>query len=162
MPIARIVATEILQHRQRLDVLPRILMERLWLSLRVTSQELTGGIKGDMPVLTGRARSGWGQWTPQDIVAENPEANSGDAVYQEDKSQLTIIQGTNVPYVSYLNAGSSTQAPAGFIDLNVEHARRNMRARAQDIGFEVVNSTLRRGGAEQLSMWGLRGLPREA
>ena len=51
-------------------------------------------------------------------------AEPGDAVWEEKDNGLTIVQGSNVPYIEDLNAGHSKQAPAGFLDRAEEHAVR--------------------------------------
>lgn len=66
-------------------------------------------VKEDMPVDTGRARASWGHW-------DGSAGEAGDGHWEESDNGLTIEQGTNVDYVPFLNAGSSRQAPAGFID----------------------------------------------
>ena len=70
-------------------------------------------IKRDMPVDTGRARASWGHW---DSSANSPDSTPADAHYEETDAGLTIVQGSNVPYIEQLNEGHSQQAPAGFID----------------------------------------------
>ena len=70
-------------------------------------------IKRDMPVDTGRARASWGHW---DSSANSPDSTPADAHYEEMDAGLTIVQGSNVPYIEQLNEGHSQQAPAGFID----------------------------------------------
>lgn len=89
-------------------------------ALRGNSLLVEGIIKSDMPVDTGRARASWGHWTPG-AIANAPEAykngaDESDAVWQESPDGMQITQGTNVPYVEDLNAGSSQQMGAGFID----------------------------------------------
>lgn len=133
----RIDATEVVRHGRQLNGLPNFLRGRLWTSLRVTSMELVRAIKGDMPVDSGRARSSWGQWSPEDIAKPNDEAKPSDAHYEEDKGDLSIEQGSNVPYISKLNDGHSQQAPAGFIDRNVDTAKRVMNERAARITMET-------------------------
>lgn len=59
-------------------------------------------IKQTMPVDTGRARASWG--------------HGRESIWQSDNGGLSITQGSNVPYIVFLNAGHSTQAPNGFID----------------------------------------------
>ena len=70
-------------------------------------------IKRDMPVDTGRARASWGHW---DSSANSPDSTPADAHYEETDAGLTIVQGSNVPYIEQLNEGHSQQAPAGFVD----------------------------------------------
>jgi len=85
-------------------------------------------VKSEMPVDTGRARASWGHWTPGDADLgryDNP-ASPNDAAWKEEDGGLSIEQGTNVEYVTYLNDGHSAQAPAGFIDRAEEIANQEL------------------------------------
>ena len=77
-----------------------------------------------MPRRTGRAAASWGHWAPGLLRADAKGASPGDAVWEEKDNGLTIVQGSNVPYIENLNAGHSKQAPAGFLDRAEEHAMR--------------------------------------
>ncbi len=90
-------------------------------------------VKRDMPVLTGRAKAGWGRYTPEDLVMPNPASRPFDAVWLVSEKGWSIRQGTNVPYTEYLNAGHSQQAPAGFIDRNFAFAVEDMRHRMRGL-----------------------------
>lgn len=92
--------------------------------LRETSLATERRVKEEMPVDTGRARASWGHWTPGMLRAHAKGASPGDAVWEEKDNGLTIVQGSNVPYIENLNAGHSKQAPAGFLDRAEEHAVR--------------------------------------
>jgi hypothetical protein len=82
------------------------------------AEGLCADIKQAMPVDTGRARAGWGKYTPGMLVRSDPKNQSvaSDAVWIVSPKGWSIRQGTNVPYTKYLNEGHSQQAPAGFID----------------------------------------------
>lgn len=83
-----------------------------WDILRQVSFALEGSIKGKTPVDKGRARASWGHggWEP------------GDSIWIEDEGKLTITQGSGVVYYPALNAGHSTQAPAGFVEMEAGRA----------------------------------------
>ena len=72
-------------------------------NVREVSLDTVRDVKIQMPVDTGRARASWG----------SPEA---EGIWEIEDGGFTIVQGTNVEYVEYLNEGHSKQAPAGFID----------------------------------------------
>ena len=75
-------------------------------------------IKTEMPVDTGRARASWGHADAGLLLKPNPYATPLlDAVWDELDEGLTIVQGSNVPYIEFLNNGHSAQAPAGFLDV---------------------------------------------
>jgi hypothetical protein len=106
---------------------------------RVVAEDAEGlcaDIKSAMPVDTGRAKAGWGKYTPEDLTRNEPKnaSSEGDAIWIVSPKEWSIRQGTNVWYTRVLNEGSSQQAPAGFIDAKfaiwrekmLEHVR-NMR-----------------------------------
>ena len=82
------------------------------------AEGLCADIKIGMPVDSGRARAGWGKYTPGDLTRSDPTnvSREDDAVWVVSPKAWSIRQGTRVPYTKYLNEGSSQQAPAGFID----------------------------------------------
>lgn len=63
-----------------------------------------------MPFRTGRAKASWGN------VPAPPPALPDDGIWEVKDGGFTIVQGSNVEYIVYLNEGSSSQQPAGFID----------------------------------------------
>lgn len=102
-------------------------------ALKAASFAVEKRVKLSMPVDTGRARTSWGHWTPADVrggtrvskahtsgglkrAAAKGMPNASDPVWEEADNGLTITQGSNVPYIEYLNNGHSRQAPAGFLD----------------------------------------------
>lgn len=93
---------------------PAKLRRLLWTRLRIVSFNAERYIKIRMPVDTGRARASWGH-------ASAP-AEPGDGVWVENEEELSIEQGSNLEYIGALNEGSSQQAPAGFIDAEIERA----------------------------------------
>lgn len=87
------------------------------LIVRKVSQDAMRRIKIRMPVDTGRAQNDW-----------------GTSIYEVTDGGMTIEQGTKLGYVEYLNEGSSTQAPAGFIDAEAQRALENL---ANELGDDV-------------------------
>lgn len=87
---------------------------RIWEAIRRASFLAERNIKIRMPVDTGRARASWGH-------DEGP-LGTGFGIWEEDEQGLSLTQGTKLEYVEYLNEGSSSQAPAGFIDVEAERA----------------------------------------
>ena len=84
-------------------------------TLRGISFSVEKQIKITMPKDTGRARASWGHWTSGDLTRRAKNASPADAEYSDNG--LSIKQGSNVPYIEFLNRGHSQQAPAGFIDM---------------------------------------------
>lgn len=91
--------------------------------LREVSLATERRVKEEMPVDTGRARASWGHWAPGHLRAHARTASPEDSVWDDQKDDgLTIVQGSNVPYIEQLNAGHSQQATRGFIDRAEERA----------------------------------------
>lgn len=86
-----------------------IARRRIWTQVRVASFNAERYIKIAMPVDTGRARSSWGH-------NGGGASTSAESIWQENEAALVIRQGSRVDYIEPLNEGTSTQAPAGFID----------------------------------------------
>ena len=89
--------------RNVLRVVPRVVKKHAFVAKRK--------VKTDMPRDTGRARASWGEPFPSNFNSE-----PGDGIWEVKDNGWTIEQGFNVEYVPALNAGTSMQAPAGFID----------------------------------------------
>lgn len=85
-------------------------------AVREASFAVEKRVKIEMPVDTGRARASWGHWQAGDLFSPNKDAGPDDALWEEQDDGLTIVQGSNVPYIEMLNNGHSRQAPAGFLD----------------------------------------------
>lgn len=98
--------------------LPKKLKARIWTRIRVVSFSAERMIKLLMPVDTGRARASWGH--------SSAPASKGEGIWEEDKSLLTLVQGSRVEYIEALNEGHSKQAPAGFIDAEQRRAQQDL------------------------------------
>lgn len=81
------------------------------------------------PVDTGRARANWQVSIDTEITTETGSTNfqaqmaANQNTIKSYKNGALIIQN-NVPYISKLNAGSSAQAPAGFVQRALQAAAR--------------------------------------
>jgi hypothetical protein len=115
-----------------------ILFNKLWSAVRGVSFTLERRIKVEMPVDTGRARASWGHWSSG---ARNAESSPADAVWKEDKKNLSTEQGSNVDYVERLNSGHSKQAPRGFIDAAERDAQRRLEAAVDSIIAEYMRQS---------------------
>lgn len=80
----------------------------VWDEILATAFDAERQVKLEMPVDTGRARASWGHSTPP--------ADAGDGIWEEDRDNYTVVEGSEVEYIPRLNEGWSQQAPAGFID----------------------------------------------
>lgn len=119
-------ARQLVQESERAAELSASLRERAWVRVRVVSFDAERAIKIAMPVRTGRARGSWGHSTPPALPTEG--------IWLEDRLSLAITQGSRVGYITRLNEGSSSQAPAGFIDAaEVRAANRLVELLADDI-----------------------------
>jgi hypothetical protein len=84
--------------------------------------ELYGSVIGDTPVDTGRARGNW-QTTvgaPKDGEIEKRTMASARAEVAANLGQLgdTVYMTNNLPYIEFLEEGSSKQAPIGMVRRN--------------------------------------------
>ncbi len=83
------------------------------------------------PVRTGRARSNWNASLERADLSTRPtDGTSGDKALQrgagiirQAKDGQSIFISNNLPYIQVLNAGSSKQAPAGFIERAYDEAK---------------------------------------
>lgn len=103
-----------------------LIKQSVYDSLETTSMRILNQIKDQMPKDTWRATRSWGKDSGFGGNAKNP-FNPGDPVWETNwrgsrtrYNEIWILQDTNLPYIEALNAGSSTQAPAGFIEAIVE------------------------------------------
>jgi hypothetical protein len=95
--------------------------------VEAVSRETVRKIKSIMPVDTGRARATWGIFTPQHIVYFTPRnlPMPDESIWEVSGDGLSITQGADLRdynYIDELNAGSSKQAPAMFLDVAAEQA----------------------------------------
>lgn len=103
------------------------LAKRVNLTRKLVVQKMTADIWTKLtyrtPVDTGRARASWNiaQGAPNTSVP--PEAKKGEKIPTPTMPSLDQIDGTqpvfvtsNVEYMTYLNEGTSKQAPAKFIE----------------------------------------------
>ncbi len=89
--------------------------------------KVLGQVKIAMPVDTGAARARWG----------TPGAAGG--LWEVLDDGLTVIQGAQLlpfEYIERLNEGSSTQAPAGFLDTIAYKAEEELD---QEIGQDATD-----------------------
>ena len=90
------------------------------------------GLQADLtentPVRTGRARS---NWLPSFSAPRNSssESTGGSPMINFSGYALgdKIFLANNLPYIGRLNAGSSKQAPAGFVDDAILRAKRSAK-----------------------------------
>jgi len=85
----------------------------------------SGPSKG-MPIDLGRAVSSWGHWTPGLLRSKEGADAAGMAVWEVKDDGFTIEQGSNLAYIDALNDGSSSQSPAGFLDLAEEQGNKEL------------------------------------
>jgi hypothetical protein len=85
------------------------------------------------PVKTGRARANWragvGAAPAEEVPAPSSPGGGVQEALDQARSVVASYQGgseihitNNLPYIGRLNAGHSSQAPAGFVELAVVRA----------------------------------------
>lgn len=113
--------------------------------------EIDKELRKTTPVDTGNARA---NWVPSvGSPAPNGDRKAGSAAvlgYQLDQGALFVSNG--VPYIRYLNAGSSVKAPALFVEAAVDEALSRVQAKyGQAVNLDrntIIGSMA--GGAEYL------------
>ncbi len=78
-------------------------------NIRISAFSAMRMIKIRMPVDTGAARASWG-------------SEGAGGIMEFPDNGMTNIQGSTLGYIDELNNGHSSQAPAGFLDVEQEKA----------------------------------------
>ena len=96
--------------------------DQTWEVIQETSKHVRTLIQMRMPVEYGDAAGRWGN---PSYTMKRPRYGgaAGQGIWQEDRLNMAITQGAELEpyeYIERLNEGSSTQAPAGFIDTAAE------------------------------------------
>ncbi len=126
-----------------------VVRETVWDGTLQIAEAMEGEIKEAMPVDTGRAKASWGRFTPGDLVKGSKRitksktgkrvrfrtgpglqseaiqiASAADAIWVENEGQMSILQGTEVPYTVYLEQGHAEGRghPGAFIQRAFENA----------------------------------------
>ena len=99
-------------------------------TLRKIALDVDQDLVNNTPVDTGRAKGNWlvGVNSVKTAIVEK-EDKSGSGAILEGASEIKKAEFgdvihiiNNLPYINKLNDGSSTQAPAGFVESAVERA----------------------------------------
>ena len=123
--------------------------------------ELVANLVEATPVDTGWARANWvgSVGAPFDGVdgepAKHGEATTAGelqktgqaAVLAYGVAQGDVYVSNNVPYINRLDLGSSTQAPAGFVETAISEALATVSSRFAGLTFEAAASDLFDAGA---------------
>lgn len=100
---------------------------------------------GGTPVDTNHARANWVPSIGAPYTGESDGTSDGQhaagvaAVVSYRPSDGPLFVSNNVPYIAYLNMGSSTQAPAGFVERCIDEAEATIQARfglSLEVGIE--------------------------
>jgi len=112
-----------------------------------TAKEALYRIVLTTPVKTGKARSNWrvshGKRTTAVIdtygaeIAADMAISKGVQKINETPPKTDILLNNNVDYIQELNRGSSTQAPAGFIEAAVVNALAYVEEHAHELLKDV-------------------------
>lgn len=105
--------------KQDLDKAYKVkVIEVLEKSVRAVALVVDTTLVNTTPVDTGRARSNWmpSLNVPNVRIVEPGDITSVDTVFSKYKIGDTILITNSLPYIKFLNAGSSRKAPAGFVE----------------------------------------------
>lgn len=100
--------------------------------MRETAIRAADNIAAATPVDTGRARANWNlsAGTP-DLTTTEGTSRQGYDAEQITGTEKELFISNGLPYIEKLNEGSSTQAPANFVELGVMLAKRQAEAAAK-------------------------------
>lgn len=120
---------------RRIRLRGRQVEERSGKLLRETALRILTQVVQSTPVDTGRARGNWQVTVDSPVSSEITRLDkvggstvaSGQANMASARSGNTIYISNNVPYIGRLNEGSSSQAPAGFVELAIRTAIAGVR-----------------------------------
>lgn len=130
--------TNLLQFQKRVSKFARDLPDSKVVPFqkRVAIQALRGFVQRT-PVDEGRARGGWqlevGSPPPSQVdrTSQGAIGEEDPGLVAEETSKLAALRRwqivyvvNNVPYIIYLDEGSSSQAPAGIVDVTVAEIQR--------------------------------------
>ena len=110
--------------------------ERLF---RSSALAIFRGVILGTPVDEGRARGNWQASVHAPITKETETKDKGghstiskaESVTGSAKLGDVVYLANNLPYIGKLNSGSSTQAPAMFVEANVKRVRDNLNKRGK-------------------------------
>ena len=93
--------------------------------------DVTANLIETTPVDTGHARANWvpsiGQPSRSEQASAAAQVSGQAAVATAREIAQPVYVSNNVPYITRLNEGSSTQAPAGFIQRAIRRAIKMQR-----------------------------------
>lgn len=102
-------------------------------AIKMLVLEIVRELKRSTPVDTGHARRNWiaSVGTPNDLEAIDDKRQQAGiaAVLSYHLGHGSIWVANVVPYIRQLNRGSSTQRPAGFVEVSVDRAMTTVRNR---------------------------------
>lgn len=128
---------------RRLDRVADRLTSGVQRFVAILGQELAEELVPATPVDTGYARGNWrpslNAPSPVPVSVLDPTGAATIARITVTARQFrvgdTLFLVNRAPYIGRLNAGSSPQAPAGFVQESIVKARRNARSRAAREGL---------------------------
>lgn len=116
---------------QQMNQLAATVQQRVPLLTKAVAEHVVEGVARDNPVLTGQSSANWKTsiGAPDTSWDEGDNPAAGQHSVDEAKKALialaigqTVYISNNVPYIVELNQGSSTQAPAGFVETAIVNA----------------------------------------
>ena len=106
--------------------------------IKVLAVNITANLVERTPVDTGWAKSNWIPSVGESVSSpQGSKENVGQAAAAQAGGQARVLGyklnngnvfiANNVPYISRLNDGHSNQAPAGFVQVEIEQGIRELR-----------------------------------
>lgn len=111
--------------------------------MRAGAMEATGRIMQRTPVDTGRARANWNASVDEADGSVNEAATDSASKQAQGQALAASVQfadgekfvlANGLPYIERLEAGSSTQAPAGMVELTLAELKPFIESAAEKVG----------------------------
>lgn len=131
------MATSLSIFAQNMTQLANTIGQRIPQLQKEVAQNVVEGVAKDNPFLTGQSSANWKTAIGAPDTSWDPGPNSAGGQHSADEAKKALVAlalgqtvyiSNNVPYIMELNQGSSSKAPAGFVEtaiVNALHATAN-------------------------------------
>jgi hypothetical protein len=140
------------------DALTAALQREVETACKALVLQIDRNLRATTPVLTGHARASWipsvGSPSSDEPAGDDGSAHEAGVAsvlsYRLDLGDLYV--SNNAPYIQILNLGTSTQAPAGFIEAAIDAAQTTINAKYESSGIRIdATSGISAQGAANLA-----------
>lgn len=125
--------------RTNVEIVSRKLGRAMSRGVAKLTLDITANLIEDTPVDTGWARANWVpsigrptrgvEGSRENVTRSRQEAGQARVLGFDIRRTGIVYVTNNVPYIEALNDGSSSQAPAGFVETDIDRAAAGLRGR---------------------------------